>query len=206
MSETFDLGIKRIPFNGKLRKARRDLGLSQEEVARKLQEVGYKPDNKNVIGEYQEVELMKSFPSTQMQLALEEVLSINIKDTFPTWMSDKLIKGSAENRVQYMTIERLALESREVKQLVSSESVEEEYEKEDMARVLHDLLDTLNPREKKVVEMRFNLRGDLTPQEQTFEGVGKAFGVTRERIRQIEAKALRKLRHSSRSKLLEVFT
>lgn len=64
---------------------------------------------------------------------------------------------------------------------------------------LDEVLQTLNPREQKVVELRFGLK-DGRPR--TLEEVGKEFGVTRERIRQIEAKALRKLRHPSRSKKL----
>ena len=64
---------------------------------------------------------------------------------------------------------------------------------------LDEVLQTLNPREQKVLELRFGLK-DGRPR--TLEEVGKEFGVTRERIRQIEAKALRKLRHPSRSKKL----
>ena len=67
---------------------------------------------------------------------------------------------------------------------------------------LMDVLDTLTPREKKVLELRFGLADGRT---RTLEEVGKDFKVTRERIRQIEAKALRKLRHPSRSKKLKDF-
>ena len=63
-------------------------------------------------------------------------------------------------------------------------------------------LDTLTPREKKVLELRF---GMADGHSRTLEEVGKEFNVTRERIRQIEAKALRKLRHPSRSKKLRDF-
>ncbi len=67
---------------------------------------------------------------------------------------------------------------------------------------LMNVLDTLTPREKKVLELRF---GILDGRTRTLEEVGKEFNVTRERIRQIEAKALRKLRHPSRSKKLRDF-
>lgn len=65
---------------------------------------------------------------------------------------------------------------------------------------VNDVLETLTERERKVLELRFGLD---TGRNRTLEEVGKEFGVTRERIRQIEAKALRKLRHPSRSKKLK---
>ena len=67
---------------------------------------------------------------------------------------------------------------------------------------LAEVLKTLTPREEKVLSLRFGLE-DGNPK--TLEEVGKEFNVTRERIRQIEAKALRKLRHPSRSKKLKDF-
>lgn len=67
---------------------------------------------------------------------------------------------------------------------------------------LVDVLDTLTPREEKVLRLRFGLDDGRA---RTLEEVGKEFSVTRERIRQIEAKALRKLRHPSRSKKLKDF-
>ena len=67
---------------------------------------------------------------------------------------------------------------------------------------IKDVLDTLTDREREVIEQRFGLR-DGSPR--TLEEVGRQFSVTRERIRQIEAKALRKLRHPSRSKKLKDF-
>ncbi|MDK2927083.1 MAG: polymerase primary sigma factor [Bacillota bacterium] len=67
---------------------------------------------------------------------------------------------------------------------------------------LEEVLETLTPREKKVLRLRFGLEDGRA---RTLEEVGQTFGVTRERIRQIEAKALRKLRHPSRSKRLKDF-
>ena len=65
---------------------------------------------------------------------------------------------------------------------------------------LSDVLSTLTPREAKVLKLRFGLEDGRS---RTLEEVGKEFNVTRERIRQIEAKALRKLRHPSRSRKLK---
>ena len=67
---------------------------------------------------------------------------------------------------------------------------------------LVDVLSTLTPREEKVLKLRFGIEDGRT---RTLEEVGKEFNGTRERIRQIEAKALRKLRHPSRSKKLKDF-
>jgi RNA polymerase primary sigma factor len=66
-----------------------------------------------------------------------------------------------------------------------------------------EVLDTLTSREAKVLRMRFGIEMST---DHTLEDVGKQFDVTRERIRQIEAKALRKLRHPSRSERLKSFT
>lgn len=71
-----------------------------------------------------------------------------------------------------------------------------------MREVVKDVLDSLTPREAKVLRMRFGIEMST---DHTLEEVGKQFDVTRERIRQIEAKALRKLRHPSRSDKLKSF-
>ena len=71
-----------------------------------------------------------------------------------------------------------------------------------MQDIVKDVLDSLTPREAKVLRMRFGI--EMTT-DHTLEEVGKQFDVTRERIRQIEAKALRKLRHPSRSEKLKSF-
>jgi RNA polymerase primary sigma factor len=73
---------------------------------------------------------------------------------------------------------------------------------EGLRETVHDILSTLTAREAKVLRMRFGIGMN---NDHTLEEVGKQFDVTRERIRQIEAKALRKLRHPSRSELLKSF-
>ena len=67
---------------------------------------------------------------------------------------------------------------------------------------LHEVLGSLSPRERDVLRLRFGMDDG---RQRTLEEVGQLFGVTRERIRQIEAKALRKLRHPNRSKRLKEY-
>jgi len=71
-----------------------------------------------------------------------------------------------------------------------------------LKEMTEQVLNTLTPREERVIKMRFGLEDGT---ERTLEEVGQVFGVTRERIRQIEAKALRKLRHPGRSRQLRAF-
>lgn len=83
-----------------------------------------------------------------------------------------------------------------------SPSVEEIIEYHDLKKRLMDVLDTLTERERNIIISRFGL---LDGKAKTLEKVGQQYNVTRERIRQIEAKALRKLRHPSRSRKLKAF-
>jgi len=81
-------------------------------------------------------------------------------------------------------------------------TVEEQADYELLGERINDVLLTLNARERRVLQLRFGLEDGRS---RTLEEIGREFGVTRERIRQIEAKALRKLRHPSRSKKLKDF-
>jgi RNA polymerase primary sigma factor len=92
-----------------------------------------------------------------------------------------------------------------LEQFVADQSQPTLYDKvsqELLKDALHDVLETLSPRERKVLVMRFGLE-DGKPK--TLEEVGKEFRVTRERIRQIEAKAIRKLKHPTRARKLKDF-
>lgn len=93
-------------------------------------------------------------------------------------------------------------EDSRLKEFIPDEELESPYDAasyELLKNHLGEVLETLTPREQRVLELRFGIKDGRS---RTLEEVGKEFGVTRERIRQIEAKALRKLRHPSRSKKL----
>jgi RNA polymerase sigma factor (sigma-70 family) len=79
-----------------------------------------------------------------------------------------------------------------------SDSEDEVYKRE-LAEHIRGMLDTLTPREAKVLRMRFGVE---LPCDYTFEEIGKKFDLSKERIRQIEAKALRKMKHPARSEIL----
>lgn len=83
-----------------------------------------------------------------------------------------------------------------------AEDPERSAETEGMKEAINNALDTLTDREREVLELRFGLKDGRS---RTLEEVGKQFGVTRERIRQIESKALRKLKHPTRSRNLRDF-
>lgn len=84
----------------------------------------------------------------------------------------------------------------------SSPSIEEVIESSFLKEEIGNVLETISPREQNVLRLRFGID---TGRERTLEEVGQYYGVTRERIRQIEAKALRRLRHPSRSRKLKVY-
>jgi RNA polymerase sigma factor (sigma-70 family) len=183
----FTLGVRRIPFNGKMRDARKTKGLSQEQLADMLgMNIAY----------LQKIEGIRAFPTESQALQISDILGVDAEILFPKWMKNNTIKGRS-NFNYYMDMEQKAFESREVLELTAPTTEIDLVEQEDLRRVLNEVLNTLNPREKKIIEMRFGLKNE---KPKTLEEVSKEFGVTRDRIRQIEARALRKLRHPSRAK------
>jgi RNA polymerase sigma factor (sigma-70 family) len=91
-----------------------------------------------------------------------------------------------------------------IEELIEHHTAEDEVILQDNRTRISDILDSLTPREAKVLRLRFGI-GVSNETDCTLEEVGVMFNVTRERIRQIEAKALRKMRHPSRSDKLKLF-
>lgn len=100
-----------------------------------------------------------------------------------------------EDEPTYETVDPETIEA-----LIEHHTAEDAMMDTDCAEQIQDILDSLTPREAKVLRLRYGIG---MPSEYTLEEVGKMFDVTRERIRQIEAKALRKMRHPSRASRLQ---
>ena len=128
-----------------------------------------------------------------------KIFNCEPKDIFPPTASKfeirkEFSKGQALEMIKF--INTFEVNKPELQQLQQPDLL---LEKEEKKKTLKKILATLTPREEKVINMRYGLNGY---EEESLEEVSKSFNVTRERIRQIEAKALRKLRHPSRKNRL----
>jgi RNA polymerase sigma factor (sigma-70 family) len=102
-----------------------------------------------------------------------------------------------EEDITYETVDPETIEA-----LIEYRTAEDDIELNDLRRITQDMLDSMTRREAKILRLRFGIG---LAQESTLDEIGHVFNCTRERIRQIEAKALRKMRHFSRSNQLRVF-
>jgi RNA polymerase primary sigma factor len=84
--------------------------------------------------------------------------------------------------------------------LIGLDYCEQEAEEQEAEEIIEGMVDSLTPREARVLRLRFGLDGE---DEHTLEEIAEKIGFTRERVRQVEAKALRKMRNPSRSKILQ---
>ncbi len=101
---------------------------------------------------------------------------------------------------------RVGDEDSELEDFISDENSPSPYagtEKNELSEKMIQLLKTLHPNEEKVIRMRFGIGVD---RDHTLEEVGRYLSLTRERVRQIEAKALRKLKHPGRLRVLKILT
>lgn len=196
-NETFSVRVKSLVYHHELKSLRERFGFTQNEVAEKCNmSTSY----------YGEIELLKRFPTEEQAVAIADLFEMDPLELFPKWtMPAYYSTQKIADRV--VEIQRVSIDAPEVRLLASPPDLEETVDKSLLHDRMADLLETLTPREKRILEMRFGLskKEDEETKEMTYEEVGREFGVTRERIRQIEAKALRKLRHPIRSSGLREF-
>lgn len=132
---------------------------------------------------------------------ISEVLKCMPEDLFPPQHIDEPLKRNCAEVP--MSLHEVELLARAGSFTAHIEGPEERVDAWDLRRALNGALHTLTPREERVLRMRFGLGENQEPM--MLEEVGLALNVTRERIRRIEGKALRKLKHPSRSRKLEDF-
>jgi RNA polymerase sigma factor (sigma-70 family) len=195
MEDKFRLGIKHQIFNNEVRKRRIEMGYTQQDLA-KVCGIG-----KQTIGH---IETFRQYPDIKKAKRIAEVLQSDIKTLFPQWL--EVLKGRKTTIItEHLVTERL-IEHPELNLIPSEVGSTEELENNTDLSLLKDniqmVIKSLSEREQKVLKMRFGLDGN---KEMTYDELGREFGVTRERIRQVECKALRKLKHPSRKCHLESF-
>lgn len=189
--ETFRIGVSRKVYNATLRDAVDRTGKSAQVVAKELG-VGYQTLLHWIS--------FKSYPRTD-ELRLRVAIYFGIPDDvlFPEEIAQVRVHQQPKDlRLTYAEFEEMS----QSWLLAETPTVVELAERTALTETLQSVLTGLLPREQQVLTLRFGLDDG---EARTMEAVARMFGVTRERVRQIEAKALRKLRHPSRAKLLRDF-
>lgn len=200
MENEFALGIKHQVFNNEVRKRRIEKGLTQRQlsVLCGLSECS--------IGQ---LETFRRYPSERECRVISDTLDCEIETLFPKWI-DYFTKRPTTFVTEHLVTERM-IDHPELKALpaeVDTEEIVEQVDRDLLKEKIHKLLETIPDKEAKVLKLRFGLEPmpvNRWGSEPTLENVAHVFGVTRERIRQIEAKALRRLKHPSRRSKLQAF-
>jgi len=189
--DEFRIGVRRRLYNWALRQARLDAGLSVKELCEKAC---------IHIGDYYDYQRFARYPSPDRGFRLSVVLGVSVEVLFPSEIAPVRIRKQMED----MTIslaEFASLAEINAASVLETSGWEAEVEaRELLPSVVTSVLATLTDRERKVLELRFGMGEN---DAHTLEECGEVFGVGRERIRQVEAKALRKLRHHTRSHRLK---
>lgn len=196
----FALGIKHQIFNNEVRKRRIEEGLTQRQLSMVcgLSECA--------IGQ---LETFKRYPNEKECRVISEALDCDIETLFPKWI-DYFTRRPTTFVTEHLVTERM-IDHPELKALpaeVDTEEIIEQVDRDLLKDKILKLLETIPDREAKVLKLRFGLEpmpSSPRGSEPTLENVAHVFGVTRERIRQIEAKALRKMKHPCRRSKLQAF-
>ena len=194
MTQQGILKLRFIPYNARLIDARKEKGWTQQEFS---DLTGIRQST------YSAVETLRIMPTTEMMEEIACALNCTTEYLFPNTLLEAMRDGLFKNRVTYLKEQKL-VRLIEAEQMHLLESPEDEWIKiadQNLVKCqLMEVIGTLKEREQKVLMMRFGLNGLPS---QTLEQVGRIFGLSRERIAQIERKALRILRHPTRARKLK---
>lgn len=193
----FDIRLEARLKNAALVNARESLNLTPPQAS---QQIGIS------YGTYLAAEAMRAFPRPETQRKICDFYRskgafLLEEEVFPQELQKvKLLrKYIAQETIPREQLVSLSYVNRRMLPLVPS--VEEKFVSLELTQVVDDVLSTLTPKQKDVLRLIHGFEGD----PQTYLQIGEYLGVTRERVRQIEAKALMKLRHSSRRRKLSNF-
>lgn len=192
------LRVRFIPYNARLVDARKAKGWTQVQLGMltgiRLTELGH-------------IETLRQQPTEEQKSELASALEASAEYLFPESLMGIIREGLiSEKRVANFGDEHLTrlLESRKLLMLEAGKRIEgnmyDSIVDPTLREQIKEVLATLKPREQEILRMRFGLDGK---DSRTLEEIGREFGLGSERIRQIEAKALRKLRHPARSRILK---
>lgn len=191
------VGADVLYFNPYLREARLAAGYQTNTAVCKASDIG--------IGSYGRWERLRSYPhNPDVIVRLERVLGKSFESLFPQPIRDAIdVNAGHWKRLSIIReVPMLTFDDPEVARLTYDPQAEFE-RRVDLPEAMANLIATLHShRERQVLEYRYGLNGHP---EMTLEAVGKVMNINRERVRQIEAKALRKLRHPTRTKLVQEF-
>ena len=185
------LGIDHVPFNYRLREARERLGWSRKQLATSS------GVNNGSIGAY---EALKTWPPPAIQAKIADVLQDAAEYLFPPEVGVALKGHSVRTLTSVLPFESLSLDAETFPELVGGDPAEESTS--ELRDSVQGLVASLRSRERDVLTRRYGLNGDSP---MTLAAIADEDGVTPERIRQIETKALRMMRHPMRSRHLVAF-
>lgn len=192
LQDEFRFGLKQRLYNWHMRIARQQKGWRMKDLSEMC---GVSRPS------LQSYEGLRCFPPTEKAERIASALNIDMDILFPRWLKElRLTKVPLAIKDKSISLsEAIALQFVKADELVNNEWIDDIDRRVALEQVMPKLLDTLPPRERQIIELRFGFKGGRLL---TYEEVASKFCVTRERIRQIEFKALRKLRHPSRSRAL----
>lgn len=184
-----DVGIHLRAFNWSLWQRRKAHNLSQIQLATL---VGMPTQTLS------RIETLRQWPTWEQQQELADALETTIAELFPPHL-EELVEQRLPSSIRF----RVPLEALPRGVIHELSEPSDRLELVDLRYHLGKAINTLSPRERFIILRRFGLDGDPC---QTYEEIGRELKVTRERIRQIGQKALRKLRHPSRSQSLKAYS
>lgn len=190
------VSLKLLTRNTHLVEARKAKGITQDEMGRAIRMSKVKLSN---------IENLRRVPSSAEQAEIAAYLCQSIDFLFPDILMKAIEEGVFARRDAQLTEPQIISLTEAARLQISYDgetAIIEECDRHLLSERISEVLTTLDPREEKVLKLRFGLEDGRS---RILEEVGKEFGVTRERIRQIESKALRKLRHPRRARQLQAF-